>query len=367
MNGNPEWRRTMAEIYGAPMRRSEILRRVGDISQVCDARRMQYTEGKADGVQSVAIKTGSGLEFTVLPSRGLDIPHASFRGIPLCWVSPSGIASPAFFRAEGYEWLRNFFGGLLTTCGMTYNSHPCEDEGEQLGLHGRVSNIPAEDVNVMKEWRGDDYFMEISGRIRETKTFGDNLVMNRRISTSLGARSIHIHDRIENTGFHPSPLMMLYHINIGWPVVSEHARLVAPSEGMVPGDDRARNESDQWTSFLTPQPDYEERVYFHRMRPDGEGNVLAGIVNDHLNLGVYLRYPLREFPWLVEWKMMGEGVYAVGVEPGNITGNRAQMRKEGTLEFIRPGAERSFSLEIGVLDGEAEIARFENTVRGIPA
>ena len=212
----------MAEIYGVPVRRSEILRQIGDISQVCDARRMQFTEGKADGVQAVAVKTGSGLEFTVLPSRGLDISHAAYRGIPLAWISPVGVASPAFFRAEGYEWIRSFFGGLLTTCGMTYSSHPCVDEGESLGLHGRVSNIPADDVNVIKEWRGDDYSLEISGRVRETRVFGENLILNRTIATSLGARSLHIRDRIENVGFRPSPLMMLYHINIGWPVISEH-------------------------------------------------------------------------------------------------------------------------------------------------
>lgn len=357
----------MAEIYGVPVRKSEILRRVGDISQVCDARRIQFTEGKADGVQAVSVKTGSGLEFTVLPSRGLDISHASFRGIPLCWVSPVGVSSPAFFRAEGYEWVRNFFGGLLTTCGMTYCSHPCVDEGEQLGLHGRVSNIPAEDVNVIKEWRGDDYSLEVSGRVRETRVFGEKLVLNRTLATSLGARSIHIRDRIENAGFQPSPLMMLYHINIGWPVISEHARLVAPSAGIVPVDDRARNETDRWTSFLPPQKGYEERVYIHRMRPDGEGNILTGIVNDRMDMGVYLRYPLRDFPWLLEWKMMGEGEYVVGIEPGSITGNRAQMRKDGTLEFIQPGAERSFTLEIGVLDGKMEIEQFENTVKGISA
>lgn len=43
------------------------------------------------------------------------------------------------------------------------------------------------------------------------------------------------------------------------------------------------------------------------------------------------------------------------------------MRKDGTLEFIQPGAERSFTLEIGVLDGKMEIEQFENTVKGISA
>jgi hypothetical protein len=204
--------------------------------------------------------------------------------------------------------------------------------------------------------------MAVSGRIREAKVFGENLVLNRTVETSLGARSIVIRDVIENAGFRQSPLMMLYHVNIGWPVVSEDARLLSPTLRVVPADDRARSEPDLWQSFIPPQRGYEERVYFHDLQPDPEGLILLGIVNPRLRIGVYLRYRRREFPHFVEWKMMGEGEYVVGIEPGNITGNRAAMRKDGSLEFLEPGAERRFTLEIGVLDGMEDIAVFTRSV-----
>ena len=69
--------------------------------------------------------------------------------------SPVGEAHPAYFEPEGTRRLRTF-GGLLTTCGLTYAGAPSTDAGEDLGLHGRVS--PARrNVHVDAEWDGDDY------------------------------------------------------------------------------------------------------------------------------------------------------------------------------------------------------------------
>jgi len=355
----------MADLFGKSMKKEEIREHVGDLSQICNVRRMVYTEGIASGIQALEVTTGSGLNFTVLPSRGLDISHASFNGSPLAWISAQGETSPFLYQPEGLEWLRSFFGGLLTTCGMTYASHPCEDEGEQLGLHGRVSNYPAENVNVTKEWDGDDYYITISGNVRETKVFGDNLILKRTIRTSLGACKLSINDTIENNGFKDSPLMMLYHINIGWPVVSESSRLITPSGDVFPFDDNARSEPDSWSKFISPQPNYQERVYLHEMTPDSEGRICCALINEEREIGVYLNYPKREFPHFIEWKMMGQGEYVVGIEPGNITGHRAKMRSDGTLEFIKPSAKRSFSLEIGVLNGKNEIAECVRKIESV--
>ncbi|MFC1692084.1 aldose 1-epimerase family protein [Candidatus Latescibacterota bacterium] len=354
----------MADLFRSTMKKSEILPRVGDISQLCSTKKLVYTEGIRSGVQVIEVKTGSGLVFTVLPSRGLDISHATFNGLSLSWISATGETSPYFYQPEEYEWLRSFFGGLLTTCGMSYSMHPCEDNGERLGLHGRVSNLPAEDVTIDKKWKGDDYFISISGNVRESKVFGDKLILNRTIETSLGAKSLKIIDRVENAGYLESPLMMLYHVNIGWPVVSEYSRLVIPSAQTLPFDDNARSEPDQWSTFLPPQKDYKERVYLHDLKTTQNGIVNVSLVNDEKEIGVYLRYSKEEFPYFIEWKMMGQGEYVVGIEPGNVNGNRARMREEGTLEFIKPGAERKFSLEIGILYGKNEIEKFIGGIQG---
>jgi len=355
----------MPKIFNKTIKKSFILEHVGDIAQICDARRMQFTEGKSAGVDMIDVRTGSGFSFTVLPSRGLDISVASFKGIPIVWRSAAGETSPFLYQPEGGEWTYSFFGGLLTTCGMSYSGHPCNDGGKELGLHGRTSNIPAEDVNVIKEWNGDDFIITITGNIREYNVFGDNLMCHRIITTSLGAQNVLVKDTIENAGFKTSPLMMLYHVNAGWPVLSKNSWLVSPSKTVTPRDDAAKVEAEKWGSFLPPTKDFAERVYFHDMVPDSDGMVKLALVNDEIGIGFYEKFPKAEFPYFVQWKMMGQGEYVVGMEPSNFTSTRADMRKRGLLEFIEPGQRRNFTLELGVLYGQEEIAALKNKVKKI--
>ena len=108
----------MIEVYGQKLLRSDLLKRVGDISQIAGFRRSTRTEGNENGVSAVDFYTGTGFFFTVLPDRGLDISFASYRGIPLCWRSSTGDVAPHFYETQGDGWLRSFYGGLLTTCGM---------------------------------------------------------------------------------------------------------------------------------------------------------------------------------------------------------------------------------------------------------
>ncbi|MBO9573593.1 MAG: DUF4432 family protein, partial [Chitinophagaceae bacterium] len=117
--------------------------RVGDISQIAGLKRYAFTEGKAKGVEAVDVKTGSGLNFTILPGRGMDLAWAEFRGIPFGYISKTGIVSPEYYESKDLEWLRTFFAGLLTTCGLS-NVGPMTDEPhpvfgtQHFGLHGRI-------------------------------------------------------------------------------------------------------------------------------------------------------------------------------------------------------------------------------------
>jgi hypothetical protein len=163
-------------IFGKQITKKEIFKRVGDISQICDIRLSSLKGGVETGVNIADVKTGSGLNFTVILDRGMDIGDANYNGIPLAWMSPTGYVHPSFFEQDGFGWLRSFFGGLLTTCGLTYAGAPCVDEGKALGLHGRISNIPAKNISINKYWQKDDYIMEITGEIREVSVFGEKKV-----------------------------------------------------------------------------------------------------------------------------------------------------------------------------------------------
>jgi hypothetical protein len=349
----------VARLFGKPITRADLAHRTGSLSQVAGIRFLQLQEGREAGVRVADIRTGSGLRFQVTLDRGMDISLAEYRGIPLAWRSPVGDVHPSFYDPAGAGWLRTFPGGLLTGCGMTSFGAPCRDGDEDLGQHGRLSHLPADAVSARETWAGDECTFSLLGQVREAATFRENLLLQRRLEVSLGASVITIEDRVRNEGHETSPLMLLYHVNPGWPLVDDGARLLLQARSSVPRDAEAAKGTAEACLFSAPQPGYREQVFFHDLAEDAEGFVAALLVNSRLQLGLYVRYRRRELPRYIEWKMMGQGTYVVGMEPANaFVMGRAAERAAGTLQFLEPGEERHFLLQIGVLDGTSGIERF---------
>jgi hypothetical protein len=305
----------------------------------------------------------SGLCFSVLPGRALDIASAHYKGMSLCFRGNTGDVGPAFYEPQGYGWMRGFFGGLLTSCGLIFVGHPevdPEEENEQLGLHGRLAFIPAKGVLADCNWEDEDYVVRVRGKMREAVVFGTNLELTREISTVLGEKRLWIHDRIENLSVEPSPLMMVYHTNPGFPLLDAGARLVIDSRKTTEWQADREVGPDEYQVVQAPQQDAHDDVYIHHPIADTEGNVYVGLINDNLKLGLYWKFPIAEIPIVNQWQHFHRGTYVTGIEPGNCSVlGRAWNRKHGTLQHIQPGEVREFHLEIGVLDGEAEIAEFE--------
>jgi len=343
----------MVQLFGESLSRRELLRRVGSVKQIGGVELVELSDGPERGNRAAVFRTGSGFEFTVLPDRALDIAQASFAGIPIGWISPTGRTAPSFYDARGDEWLRSFFGGLLTTCGLTYAGAPCSDEGQELGLHGRISNIPARNVGVEEAWQGDELVMKIYGEVYEAKVFQPTLVLRREISTRLGESKLWIRDTVENVGFEPSPHMIIYHMNIGFPVVDDGSRLVCTSKEVIPRDQDAESGLNEYQVFTKPIPGFKEHVFYHDLEPDKKGLVTVGIANEKRQIAVRVTYLKEQLPRFVEWKMMGESVYVVGIEPSNCwVEGRDKERQRGTLVYLEPGEKRSYELELAFLQGE---------------
>ena len=343
----------MVQLFGQEFSRSELLQRIGDISQIAGVRMMRLEGGSEDGVRLVQFRTGTGFQFNVLPSRGLDVSLAEYKGIPLNWRSCTGDVSPAFYEPEGDAWHRLFYGGMVITCGLTNVGAPCVDQGEELGRHGRISATPAESVYADGRWEEDEYHIWVQGRMRQATFWGEHLTMFRRIHTRLGASSFRIEDEIENHGFNPTPLMLLYHVNIGFPLVGEETTVLIPAKKTIPLD--ASMDATKFNKLHAPVPGAPSDVFYHEAVSDSDGIVTAAVINEKLPLGLYIRYRKDQLKNLVQWKMLGQGDYVLGIEPANChVEGRAAEREKGTLEFLQPGEKRKFHLELGVLDSEDE-------------
>ena len=337
---------------GDPLTRRELLRRIGRLEQVAGIEPFVFDDGPSRGVRAFRFRTGSGLSFDVLPDRGMDLGFAEQGGTPLAWLSPNGIVAPAFHESRGEGWLNSFPGGLLVTCGLRNVGPPGERGGEEFGLHGRASHIPATRVSYDAFWDEDGCVLEASGQIRESSVFGPNLVLRRRIMARVGESRIRIEDQIENEGFDPEPLMVLYHINLGWPLLAETSRLVgpeSPAESPEPRDEEARTGLDAWDRFAPPTPNFKERVFYHRPTVGTDNRAQARLENPELGLSFSVKFRPEELPEFVQWTMTGEGTYVLGLEPATcrVEGPAAE-EAAGRVIYLQPGETRRHSLDLEV-------------------
>jgi hypothetical protein len=343
----------LTHLYGHDWTRQELLTHVGDASQLGGVRMVTLADGPERGVRAVDVRTGDGFNFTVLPDRGMDIGPAEYRGVPVAWVSPTGPAAPAFYEPRGAGWLRTFHGGLLTTCGLTQAGMPNVDGGEELGLHGRISHIPARQVSYGGRWEGDEYLLWVEGQMREACVFRHDLRLTRRITARLGEPRLTVEDTVENLGHAPAPHMILYHCNLGFPLLGPHSQLTAPSVVVEPRDDVAAAGLSEHASFEEPTPGYAEQCFFHQLAADETGFVRVKLVNAGLGLAFQLRYRQRELPEFVQWKQIGQGAYVLGVEPANCRPlGRSATREQGLLLELAPGERCDYLLEMSILTGE---------------
>jgi hypothetical protein len=359
------------QVHGKSYAKDDLRRRVGNMDQLAGIRMVQLDDGRERPGRAAFFHNDTGLSFTVLPDRGMDIAAAYYRGMALGWRSVTGDVAPQYYEPEGLRWLRSYFGGLVTTCGLRNVGAPAphsELTGE--GLHGRIGNTPAANLKVVQEWQGDDYVLSVTGTLREAVVFGENLTLTRTVSTRLGAPWFRIHDTVVNEGFSPTPFMLLYHCNFGWPVVDAGSELIAPMRRVAPRDAEAADGKEAWMRFDPPISGYREKVYYLDPLPDPDGTVTLAIVNDRIGaeggFGAYLKYNTKQLPRLVQWKQMGEQDYVVGLEPCNCGVEGRKVDEElGLLDALQPGERREFDLEFGPLTAKADVDALQAKAAGV--
>ena len=353
----------MATLFGKNWTRTALLRHLGDIRQLAEVRLCELSDGPGRGVRLAQCKTGSGFAFTVLLDRGLDIHDASYKGMALAWQSAGGITSPAFYEPEGTGWLRNFHGGWLNTCGLTNAGLPGRDAWGEYGQHGRLSNLPAQLAGYGGRWHGEEYELWLEAVLRETSVFGFNLQLTRRLTARLGESSLQIVDTIENLGDREAPFMLLYHCNFGFPLLAAGSRLFMARKSFRPRDAAAEPGRDTHLIMDPPQAGYAEQVFFHDVIPAADGFATVALANDELQVAGYVAYRSKELPELMQWKQMGAGTYALGIEPANcLVMGRAAERERGTLRMLAPGETCETVLRLGVVEGREAIQQLARAV-----
>lgn len=315
---------------------------IGHESQLNGVEEHRLVGGRGDGMRLYEINNGKGLELTVVPDRNGDISRLRYRGINLSYLSPCGYVAPAYYDGFQDHWLRSFTAGFLTTCGLESVGTPCVDEGETLPLHGSIANQPAEYCG----WSRGENALVIKTLTRDEWLFGRKLTLLRKLIVSTEENRFEIRDTIENTGDRIEPLEILYHMNIGYPLLSEHSILDIPSKEVIPRNEHAAADLENWMKIHPPVAGYEEKCYYHRF-PDQFGK--ASVFQPTLGVELEISFDASLLDGFVEWKMLGVRDYVLGLECGNCyPDGRDIMRKTGMLKFIKPGQKIQYHIFVRI-------------------
>ena len=318
---------------------------IGHKSQLYGIEEHRLVGGAGDGMRLLEIRNGKGLEMTIVLDRCADISRLTFKGNNMSFFSPCGYVSPAYYRKNGNEWLRSFTAGFLTTCGLENVGPSCNDEGEELTLHGSIANLPAEQVL----WYETDQELVVQAQIRDEVIFGRKLRLIRKICISLDENKFSVQDTIQNTDVERQPFEILYHINMGYPLLDQDSVVEIPSIEVIPRDEHAAKDLANWKKMIKPEKGYQERCYYHKFA-DGYGR--ASIYQPKSKQGLAIEFDAHNLDGFVEWKMMGMRDYALGLECGNCyPEGRNVMRDTGMLKFLEAGEKISYNVNFKVLEG----------------
>ena len=327
------------------MRASELAGKLADIRQLA---RVETFTASSGGRRARLIAAG-GFDAEVLLDRGMDLGPVTWQGIPIGFCTPAmWQAPPPSDCAENFP--RRFGAGLLTTCGLDQFGPPNLDAGQQLPQHGRATDLPAADISTGGRWTDAGYEISLSANLRQWRVFGENLAWRRRISTVLASNSLIIEDTVTNHGSVRWPHMMLYHFNVGYPLLDAGTTVdvVGSAAEPTPRDAVAAAGLSGWRTFPQPAKDFPEQVFRHDLDPAGPGRLR--VRNPISGLSLTVAVDPAVLPWAFQWKSAAADTFVVGIEPANcpVIDGRAAARAQGVLPELEPEESRSYRVELSI-------------------
>lgn len=335
--------------------KEELLRHVGSLQQAAYIRPITYTEGRSSGLKAFDVKNGR-MSFRVLADKCLDVGEFSFAGVNMSFLSKPGLQGLGHYDTNGLEAQRSIMGGLFFTAGLENIGAPCNVDGTDYPMHGRIRTTPAEHVCSDAFFLAGDYHLRVSGEMREAALFGENLVLRRSIETVYGTKSFTLIDEFENEAFREEPLMLLYHINLGWPFLDENIKLYIPTQKITPRNDDALGHEAEYDIMSYPKDNEPEYVFIHELKPSTDGYAEVIAVNNSLGLGLRITWNTDYLPHFMEWKSTASGDYVIGLEPANsLVHGRKWYTEQGTIHKVAPFGKEKNILRFTVLEGKKEI------------
>ena len=296
--------------------------RISNFAQIASIRRYELTEGAERGLRVLDCDNGR-LRFLLNESKALDVMQMYHKGENVSFVSKNG------FTAREIAFENRFEGGMLYTCGL-------DSVGAREGylLHGTHHLTPARVTRAEVNEEG----ILIEAEIRETALFGKNLVFRRRVFSRIGSDELEISDTLENCGTREEEYCLLYHVNVGYPMLDAGADLLDDAEEVIPRTPWAAEHIGLRRAIGAAVANQEEMCYFLRLKTPS-----VSLRNPKINKMFTLKWSQETLPNFVEWKSMASGDYALGLEPST-----TELDGRFAYRSLKRGEKRQFFLRMSI-------------------
>lgn len=296
--------------------------KISNWMQVASTRRYTLTEGRGKGLDVIDCDNGK-LRFLLNVSKALDVMQLYHEGQNMSFLSKNA------FTGREVDFLKRFEGGMVYTCGL-------DSVGGREGfpLHGSLHNIPAEVI----ECTCDEAGIKVVAIVRDTALFGQNLVLKRTVTSAVGSESVQITDELTNAGFADANYCLLYHINVGYPMLDEGAKLLADVVSCVPRTPWSAQNENERECMVDSVVCEEETCYFLKLKTPK-----ASLVNEKLGKTFSVEYSADTLPHFVQWRSMASGDYALGLEPCT-----TELDDQFAYKTIKAGESVQFCVRLSV-------------------
>jgi hypothetical protein len=173
---------------------------------------------------------------------------------------------------------------------------------------------------------------------------------------------------VENLSGSPADFQLLYHINLGEPLLNAGSRLVAPVEMVVPRDPRAAEGISSWDTYGPDTPGFVEQVYFMKLDGAEDGMTQTLLTNSGGSRGISVKFNRNQLPYYTLWKNTTSSVdgYVTGLEPGtNFPNPHRFERQQGRVVRLDPGAGKAFDLVLEMHSDSKDVAKAEQEVAAL--
>ena len=267
--------------------------KISNLSQIAYVRRYTLNGGREDGLKVIEVSNGK-LRFMLNESKALDVMQMWHENVNLSFVSKNG------FTKREIPFMRRFEGGMMYTCGL-------DDVGGREGyeLHGTFHNNPAQVI----ECKCDETGIKIVAETLDTELFGKNLVMRRTVTTDILSDKLEITDELINNGTKDEDYALLYHINVGYPMLDQGTTITSDAVSVTPRNEWSAQNIGDRTVRKAPVDNEAETCYFVI-------NKTPKIVVENKKIGktFTVEYSDKTLPYFVQWNGGASGDYALGTE-----------------------------------------------------